>query len=417
MARTIDRLSREHDVVFVVSTGNVETWQVSDFHGEGKAYPAYLAEESARILDPGHAALALSVGALARTTKAVGDVGGAQAIAEQNQPAPFTRCGPGINREIKPELVEHSGNYLIDPGGGRVRANEGTSIAVASRRLSPALVYDAGTSLAAPRAAHKLALVLRDLQALGVSDVGAPLLRAFLVNSAQYPECDELKTFKETLGGVDPNQWLNVLGYGIPDDGRATTTDLYSALFFYQGEIDSKGIHYFSIPVPKGLSKARRGKKRLTVTVVYAPEVQRWGLEEYLGTRLRWKLFRGDVPPDEVAAAMSYDEEAEKRAAADVNGVDEEEDEAPKDLQFEIGVNRRSRGTVQHDVYEWTTHQEHYSENAYTLAVESHERWQRKNPPPVPFAVVVRLEDLRRSVEVFTQVRNILIRAEARVRA
>ena len=187
VARTIDRLSREHDIVFVVSTGNVETWQVSDFYGEGKAYPAYLAEEETRIMDPGHAALALSVGALARTTKAVGDVGGAQAIAEQNQPAPFTRCGPGINREIKPELVEHSGNYLIDPGGGRVRANEGTSIAVASRRLSPALVYDAGTSLAAPRAAHKLALVLRDLGALGVPDVSAPLLRAFLVNSARVP--------------------------------------------------------------------------------------------------------------------------------------------------------------------------------------------------------------------------------------
>lgn len=418
VARTLDRLSREYDVVFVVSTGNIETWQVAEFHEEGKGYPAYLEEEETRILDPGQAALALTVGALARTTRAVGNVGTAQAIAEQNQPAPFTRCGPGINREIKPELVELSGNYLIDPGGGRVRANPGTSIPVASRQLSPALVYDAGTSLAAPRAAHKLALVLRDLHRIGVTAVSAPLLKAFLVNSAQYYEGDELTAFKAALNGADPNHWLNILGYGVPDDGRAITSDRYSALFFYQGRIDADGVIYFSIPVPKVLCKARRGRKRLTITVAYAPEVQRWGLEEYLRTRLKWKLFRGDVPPDEVASAMSYDEEAEKNTpGAKSNGADEENANAPKDLQFKIGVNLRSRGTVQHDVYEWTTHQESYSENFYTLAIESHEKWHDANPPSVPFAVVVRLEDTKNSVEVYNEVKNILIEAEASVRA
>lgn len=297
VARTLDRLSRQYDVVFVVSTGNIETWQVAEFHDEGRGYPAYLADEETRILDPGQAALALTVGALARTTRAVGNVGTARAIAEQNQPAPFTRCGPGINREIKPELVELSGNYLIDPGGGRVRANPGTSIPVATCQLSPALAYDAGTSLSAARAAHKLALVSRDLQMAGVTAASAPLLKAFLVNSAQYPEGDELAAFNAALNGSDPHHWLNIMGYGVPDHDRATACDRYSALFFYQGQIGAKGILYFSIPVPKALCQTRRGKKRLTVTVAYAPEVQRWGLEEYLGTRLKWKLFRGDVPP------------------------------------------------------------------------------------------------------------------------
>jgi hypothetical protein len=417
VARTLDRLSREYDVVFVVSTGNIETWQVAEFHDEGKEYPAYLMEEETRILDPGQAALALTVGALARTTKAVGNVGTAQAIAELNQPAPFTRCGPGINREIKPELVELSGNYLIDPGGGRVRANPGTSIPVASAQLSPALAYDAGTSLAAPRAAHKLALVLRDLRAGGVNPVSAPLLKAFLVNSAQYYLGEELTAFKAALNAADSNHWLNILGYGVPDGDRATTCDRYSALFFYQGQIEAKGIIYFPIPVPKILCQTLRGKKRLTVTVTYAPEVQRWGLDEYLGTRLKWKLFRGDISPDDVSSAMSYDEEAEKNTAgSESNGADEENADGPKDLQFEIGITRRSRGTVQHDVYEWTTHQEHYSENFYTLAIESHERWQRINPPPVPLAVVVRLEDRMRSTEVYTEVRN-LIRTRTRIRA
>nr|MDQ5827070.1 S8 family peptidase [Chloroflexota bacterium] len=233
VARRIDQLSREHDVVFVVSTGNIETWQVADFYASGKEYPAYFSGDESSILDPGQAALALTVGALSRTTRAVGDVGTARAIAEQNQPAPFTRCGPGINREIKPELVELSGNYLIDGDGGRVRENLGTSVAVASAKLSPALDYAAGTSLAAPRATHKLALLLRDLEAMGVGHASAPLLRAFIVNSALYlGDRSEVESFTSGLEGTEHKHWLNVLGYGVPDHSRATYCDRYSALFY-----------------------------------------------------------------------------------------------------------------------------------------------------------------------------------------
>lgn len=84
IARRIDQLSRQYDVIFVVSTGNIETWQVFDFYAGGKEYPSYFAGGDARILDPGQAALALTVGAVSRTTLAVGDVGTARAIAEQN---------------------------------------------------------------------------------------------------------------------------------------------------------------------------------------------------------------------------------------------------------------------------------------------------------------------------------------------
>jgi hypothetical protein len=421
VARRIDQLSREHDVVFVVSTGNIETWQVADFYTAGKEYPVYFSADEASILDPGQAALALTVGALSRTTRAVGDVGTARAIAEQNHPAPFTRCGPGINREIKPELVELSGNYLIDGDGGRVRENLGTSVAVASAELSPALDYAAGTSLAAPRAAHKLALLLSDLEALGVSHVSAPLLRAFIVNSAQYQwDVTEVESFNSSLNSAEPKQWLNILGYGTPNNMRATDCDRHSALFYYQGTIDMNGIAYFSIPVPKILCHTERGKKRMTITIAYSPDVQRWGLETYLGTNMKWRLFRGDVPREDVIKAMSVDEEREKSTTrSERDGETERHSKVtvPKDITGKLtGFNLRSRGTVQHDVFEWTEHRESFSDCAYTLAVATSEKWGRSAPPPVPFAVVVRLEDTTRTAEVYAEVRNILVETETRVR-
>jgi hypothetical protein len=418
IARKIDQLSRQHDVVFVISAGNIHTWQVYDLQAAGKEYPSYFNDDETRILDPAQAALALTVGAVSRTTRAVGQVGTARAIAEQNHPAPFTRCGPGINREVKPELVELSGNYLMELEAGTVRENIGTSIAVASWQLSPALDYADGTSVAAGRAAHKLALILQELQEMDVSDVTAPLLKALIVNSSQYPIGeDELRSLRSNFRLRGAKHWLNIVGYGLPDDNRATYCDRHSALLYFQGKIDSDGISYFSIPVPKALAAAGRNKKRLTITVAYSPEVQRWGLETYLSTHLKWRLFRGDIPRDAVLSAMSL-QELERNNQEDAEEIEENSRTAlPKDMIGDLtGLTLRSRGTVQHDVFEWTDHQESFSDGSYTLAVASFEKWGRSNPPSLPFAVVVRLEDLSRTVLVYSEVQN-MVRVEAEAKA
>ncbi|MDQ5827082.1 MAG: hypothetical protein M3441_23195, partial [Chloroflexota bacterium] len=151
----------------------------------------------------------------------------------------------------------------------------------------------------------------------------------------------------------------------------------------------------------------------------YSPDVQRWGLQAYLGTNLKWRLFRGDVPREGVIKAMSSDEESEK-AGANAEGRGKvgrrSKVPVPKDINGKLtGFNLRSRGTVQHDVFEWTEHREDFSECSYTLAVAANERWGRPGPPPVPFAVVVRLEDTTKTAEVYTEVRNI-IETETRIR-
>lgn len=396
IARSIDRLSREHDIVFVVSTGNIPSDHVRSYLEQGSAYPDYLHDAEASILDPGQAALALTVGAISPGTLVVGRVGEVTAIAQEDQPAPFTRSGPGINREVKPEVVDYGGNYVQDSGSSIVRTNPGTNVMMASHQLTPALIHESGTSFAAPRVAHKLALVLADLKSLGMTLISAPLLKAFLVNSTQTRSSDEFK------------KWLYIVGYGFPNANAATYCDPYSAILYFQGTLQPDRVAYFDIPVPANLSTADNGTKRLTVTVAHAPEVQRWGLEKYLGTTLKWRLFRGDVNKDAIITCMSAEDDEEE-----TNG---QQIERPDELKGDLGITIRSRGTIQHDIFEWTRHQDTYSADTYTLAVAAYEKWGRTNPEAVPYAVVVRIEETTQTADIYSEIQSILTRIETRVR-
>jgi hypothetical protein len=325
--------------------------------------------------------------------------------------------------EIKPDIVDFGGNYLIDVSG-QVRANAGTNVVMASHQLTPAFSHDSGTSFATPRVTHKIARILEDLQALEIK-VSAPLLKAFIVNSASYDLLgDDLSTFIESMDAAKDKSWLNVLGYGMPDYSRATSSNANSAILWFQDKISPDTVMYFNIPVPACLRDSGRAIKRLTVTVVHAPKVQRWGLERYLGTTLKWSMFRGNVSRDEIITAMSVEEEQEETTANEIITTmsvkpEEEEEEIatagrPKELKkFKLGINRRSRGTVQHDVYEWSLHREEYSNNFYTLAVAAYSKWNETEADPL--AIVVRIEDTTGTVPVYAEVKNLLeIEAEVR---
>jgi hypothetical protein len=205
------------------------------------------------------------------------------------------------------------------------------------------------------------------------------------------------------MDAVRANLSRYVVGYGLPDAGFATECDAYSTILFYQGTLEPDHVAYFDIPVPAALTDTGNGIKRLTVTIVHAPEVQRWGLERYLGTTLKWRMFRGDVDRDEIIAAMSREDDEDEGEAPD----------RPGELPGEVGVTLRSRGCVQHDIIEWNRHQDRYSAGTYTLAVAAYKKWQR-NVDSVPYAIVVRLEDKTRSAQVYTEVQNILTQIQVR---
>ncbi len=281
-----------------------------------------------------------------------------------------------------------------DIGRTSVRANPASNVVMASHKLTPAAAHSYGTSFAAPRVANKLAVILHELGQLGLDHVSAPLLKAFLVNSASYR--GNVGRVVEELDNVGKKKWLDVLGYGFSDASRATECDDYSIVLFHQGLIEPNKVAFFDIPIPSVLATSNN-RKRLTVTVAHYPEVQRWGLESYFGADLKWRMFRGNIDRNAVVEAMSSSSEEEGEDALDVD--------LPNEVQFEHRITLRSRGTVQHDWHDWTQHRVEYSDNHYTLAIANHKRWGRA-VKPIPFAVVIRIEDLGATVPIYTEIAN-----------
>ena len=384
VARTIDQLTRDADVVFVISTGNLSMDTVRSL-SDVRPYPLYLADEQCSLLDPGQASLALTVGSLAATTQLVGQAANSRAIAVRNQPSPFTRRGPGIRGEFKPELVEFGGN-LARHQDGTIERNAGCSVIVASNALAPPISWDVGTSLSAPKVSHQIAIILEDLRTLGIEPQAA-LLKAFAVNSAMYPsEDDAVEAFDQAVRGIEGFDWRNIYGYGVSSSDRATYCDDFTTILYYQGELEHDIVAFLDIPVPVALVDIPRQDKVLTVTVVYHPEVHLRRLSDYVGTSLRWRVFRGDTSKEDVMATMSSD--------ADI----EDARELPNAAH---GIQKRSKGCVQHDAFVWRDHRAEFSANNYTLAITTFERWGLGNRDPVPFAVVVKLEERSRTVPIY----------------
>ena len=347
---------------------------------------------------------------MAATTKIVAGKD-AKAIALRNQPSPFTRSGPGIRREIKPEVVDYGGNLALDGTSGRVRENRGLQIAAASKQLSPAISHWTGTSFAAPRVVHRLALIDQDLRSLGRAP-SASLLRAFQVNSARHREDNgELEPIQQAFPAEDRDRLHWLLGYGMPDQDRATGCDDYSAVLFFQGEIQPDHVAFFDVPVPAQLARFS-DRRRLTVTVAHAAEVQRWRLERYFGVDMKWRMFRGDKSRDEIVDAMSEPVDvSEEESLEDLLLSDDDDSTIPKELKFRPTFSKRSRGSIQHATYEWGQHRKEYSGSHYTLAVAAYKRWARK-VENVPVAIVVRLEDLGRQVPIYGRVEASVMEVE-----
>lgn len=408
VARRIDQLAREYDVVFLTCTGNLDLSDLNHFAKDGKYYPVYLAEEAAQLLDPGQAALALTVGSVSPGTKLIA-AKNTRAIALRNQPSPFTRSGPGIRREIKPEVVEYGGNLAWDESMNHIRENRGLQVVAASKQLTPAISFWTGTSFAVPRVAHRLALIDQDLRSLGISPT-ASLLKAFLVNSTMQSDDDgAISAIQEHFTADEHRHQVRMLlGHGLPDHNRATESDDYSVIAYFQGEIEPNQVLFFDVPVPSALSQTN-DRRRLTVTVCHAPEVQRWGLERYFAADLKWRMFRGDKSRDEIVDAMSEPSDESDVLTQRELFVDEENETddtvLPKELAFKPGFIQRSRGTVQQASFTWTQHRKEFSDGHYTLAIAAHKRWQ-KRVKDIPIAVVVRLEDLGRQVAIYNDVKT-----------
>jgi hypothetical protein len=182
-----------------------------------------------------------------------------------------------------------------------------------------------------------------------------------------------------------------------------------SVLLYWNGNLPVDATALFNLYVPPELQSAGRGGKRIVVCVASQPTVQQWGVEEYIGVSMKFRLFRGDQDLVQIQALLQRE-------------ADEQNIAAEKEIQVQehdsvLGVSRRSFGTIQRDSFEWRHHKTEYSQNNYVLAISlKPASWVHDED--VPVAVVVRIEDTTgKYQELYAQIRarvQVPVRARAR---
>ena len=260
------------------------------------------------MANPGQSLQALTVGSVAYGSLQAGDW--RTFAPEAGHPSAFSRSGLGIWNVIKPEIVEYGGDNVrtrnVPPdvqAGGRIAA--ACPELVRSTMFPPGPPFDrdeTGTSFAAP----KVARIAAQLQRL-FPDEPALLYRALIVQSARWP------AWAEALSGNPPPsrlptpiqarraqllnqvaQIIRCIGYGIPDETRATVNTDHRTTFITTGEtpIHARECHIYQVPIPPQLrGQADEFDIRIEVTLSYVaqPRRTRRNLRRYLSTWVDWK--------------------------------------------------------------------------------------------------------------------------------
>lgn len=256
-ARTLDSISEQLDVLFVISAGNLQEgnirdpWIPSDPDQNISSFvrPEFLATSPAESLRN------VSVMAL---------------DANNLAPAKYTRVGTVLDSCMKPDFA-----YV---GGDKEKENQLFSINDTGQ-----IVSASGTSFAAPLVAKIIASLDSKLQ----GPTAIETLIALAVHSAYYPS---------VIGGEEYNEVRHKLyGFGIPQSSSAILSEGDSSMtLVFNNRIPSNKILSFPFPWPSCL-KDRNGKCRgdIKVTLVSRPAIDAsYGQElvrENISVYLRYK--------------------------------------------------------------------------------------------------------------------------------
>jgi hypothetical protein len=273
-AAILDQIADKHDVIFVISAGNLEGSKVRN-RWPDSATPALQALVSYRPLGadrlyvPGETARNLTIGAFEPL-----DANG------QTRPARYSRRGPATAAGIKPDFA-HIGGCVA--GGMPLRSIDHVC------NLAPS----EGTSYAAPLVAKTLALLDQRIEGQQPRE----LLLAMMFHFARMPALLDDKLLKDVC--------KDFAGFGMPGsvDSMLATDDTSITLVFQDtlppGRELSFDFEWPEVLVDDGVT---RGDVHLTIA--YSPPVDRLHQAEFARVNLDAYLRQEQV--DEETGEVSY---------------------------------------------------------------------------------------------------------------
>lgn len=381
---TLDMLSRELGVLFVVAAGN---HRINENSPEGLEwrdnYPHYLVGDAWRIIEPAPALNVLTVGSLARTNQTYNSQSYPTdldeiAVAQPEQFSPFTRSGLSIDGAIKPELVAYGGNWALNARASYALLDKNAGLGVVSTghqfvRGHPFAVEN-GTSMAAPQVANLAASVL-----IAQPDASANLIRALLCNNAaqtkactylieqatasQVAEKKSLNAEGKTINAAKRagqsysqarldelnkkiqqlnkaiNQYQYIGGYGQVNEVALHRSLESAATLIANGSIENKRHHFYEIPIPEDFISSGKRVREIAVTLAYTPPVRSTRIK-YRATRIDFKLvYASDL--EEVTTTFN-------KATSD-----DDYQNISEVLNPLVGQTVRNKGTVQADAWQF----------------------------------------------------------------
>lgn len=368
IAAMVDQFIRNHpDIVVVTCAGNHDSGQHDLDRLRSNDYIAdLLTLPEPGILDPGTAALSLTVGGLGgghhqgvflqpSADKLV--VGG------PNLPSPHTRVGPGPMGAIKPELSAPSGSAVVDTVMGREDRGSTLGKVVGAGGSTPdrLLAAGRGTSYAAPLVSHGALRVLGQYPELNGNSV-----RALMLVGA-----DRIPAYLES-GAPARQDERRLTGYGRVSPERSEMSDDHRVVLLSQHTIRVNQAHFYRVAVPSSF-RAAGGRIDLSVALAFDPPVRVTRLD-YLASRMSFQAFHG---PSLEAVRLAY-----VNAAAE-EGLEEDITLTPSGLRGRLDLQpsdtERSRGANQLGRYVRYQKVADDRPDELVIAVRNQNRWDVDN--------------------------------------
>ena len=366
-ASLLDALSRELDVVIVVSTGNVHSPDVPVFASRKDLMENIrnqLLSEEHHLIDPATTALGITVGSITRysepesfpnrpTPLSVGNIG---------YPSAFTRTGEGVGGGIKPDFVDYGGNIALSQMAGSTSWYSNRALNEPTLNNTTDRVFKGwqGTSFAAPHVTHIAARLQYALFKQLGEEPTANLIRALLASSAKYVQTDWLNDAVPVgfSGKTKQTQdWrLRLSGYGKVDDSTLFT-DRNHVTLFSEDALDLRQIHLYKIPIPIEFLKLNTSK-RIAIGFAYNPPT-RLSRKDYIANSLWFEVLRRldvDKLLNYFDALRKYNSEKRKSGGAniDTSQIDGYIDDFAKKhpAPFKPGSTEIRNSTLQQRVWE-----------------------------------------------------------------
>lgn len=305
-ARLLDWMSVEYGVLFVVSAGNITREFRTTFADEaayraatpiGRQASIMLSVEATKgirsLLSPAEAMNAITVGAL--HSDAAGDCppGTTDPFPQSAVTNLGSAIGPGINRALKPDIVEAGGRQIArtaDRASGHVLWPTNDAM-LGQRAAAPdpfagttsRTTRSTGTSNAAAlvtRAGIRIIDALEEALAadgipLSSFDRAAIATRALLVHGSAWRDHGEI--LDRVYPPQETRQWRSrrssitkFLGFGKPDFERVVSGDTNRITLLADDVISAEQLHEFRVPMPQSMIRSRE-LRRIVMTLAWSP--------------------------------------------------------------------------------------------------------------------------------------------------